>query len=71
MNRCMLNWLCGLAVVIGLPLGLLVAIESGNLLAGFGSMIAVVFIGLLACREDIIRDYCEIEESRHEKSKDH
>lgn len=71
MNRCMLNWSIGLAVVIGLPLGLFVAIESGNLLAGFGSIIAVVFIGLLVCREDIIRDYCEIEESRHEKSKDH
>ncbi len=71
MKSPMLNWSCGLAVVIGLPLGLFVAIESGNLLAGFGSMIAVVLIGLLACRGEIIRDYCEIEESRHEKSKDH
>ncbi len=52
-----LCWTCGLAVVIGLPLGLLVAIAEGSPLVGLGSMIAVVCIGLFVCRKEVIGEY--------------
>jgi hypothetical protein len=35
MSHPFLNWCFGLALVIGLPLGLLVALSEGSLLAGF------------------------------------
>ena len=35
MKEPFLNWCCGLALVIGLPLGLLVALTERSLLAGF------------------------------------
>ncbi len=54
-----LCWIGGLAVIIGLPLGLIVAIAEGSPLAGFGSMILVVFIGLLVCRKELIGEYKE------------
>lgn len=54
-----LCWTFGLAVIIGLPLGVIVAIARGSLLAGFGSMIAVVCIGLLVCRKEVIGEYKE------------
>lgn len=62
-----LCWAGGLAVVIGIPLGLIVAIARHSLLAGLGSMIAVVFIGLLACRKEVIGEY---EESRRTSTKE-
>lgn len=55
-----LCWTGGLVVIIGLPLGLIVAIAKGSLLAGFGSMIAVVLIGLLVCRGELIGEYREM-----------
>jgi hypothetical protein len=54
-----LCWTCGLALVMGLPLGLIVAIAAGSPLAGFGSMIVAVFIGLLVCRKEVIGEYRE------------
>jgi transketolase C-terminal domain/subunit len=42
-----------------LPLGVIVTIESGSALAGLGSAIAVVLVGLLVCNKDIIREYKE------------
>jgi len=54
-----LCWTGGLTLVIGLPLGLIVAIAKGSPLAGFGSMIAVVCIGLLVCRKEVIGEYKE------------
>jgi hypothetical protein len=44
---------------MGLPLGLIVAITAGSALAGFGSMIVAVFIGLLVCRKEILGEYSE------------
>ena len=52
-----LNWCCGLAFVLGLPLGLLVALSEGSLLAGFASATAVVVIGLLITRKEIAQEY--------------
>jgi hypothetical protein len=54
-----LCWTCGLALVMGLPLGLIVAIAGGSPLAGLGSMIAAVCIGLLVCRKEVIGEYRE------------
>ena len=54
-----LNWCCGLALIIGLPLGLLVALSEGSLLKGFASTIAVVTIGLLIARKEITQEYKE------------
>ncbi len=54
-----IRWSCGIFAILGLPLGMLVAFESGSPLAGFGSAIAVVFVGLLVCEKDIVRDYKE------------
>jgi hypothetical protein len=41
------------------PLGVIVAITKGSPLAGFGSLIAVVVIGLLVCRKEVIGEYKE------------
>jgi len=43
--------------ILGLPLGVFTAIEYGNPLAGLVGMIAVVLVGLLVCKKDIIREY--------------
>ena len=54
-----LNWCCGLALVVGLPLGLLVALSEASILAGFASTVAVVLIGLLIVHKDIAQEYKE------------
>jgi hypothetical protein len=59
MKNPMLNWICGIALVLGLPLGVLVVFSSGSLLVGIVCMVTVVFVVLLACRKDIILDYNE------------
>jgi hypothetical protein len=48
--------------VLGLPLGVIVAMSYGSLLAGLGSMITVGCVVMLACRKDILREY-------HQKNK--
>ena len=57
MKSPIIRWSCGIFAILGLPLGMLVTFESGNPLAGLGSAIAVVFVGLLVCEKDIVRDY--------------
>jgi hypothetical protein len=57
MKSPILNWACGILAIMGLPLGVIVAFSSGSPLAGFVSMIMVVLVVLLACHEDIIREY--------------
>jgi hypothetical protein len=57
MKSPILNWVCGTGAVLGLPLGVMVALSSGSLLAALGSMIMVVCVVLLACRKDIRREY--------------
>lgn len=52
-----LNWTCGIVAVLGLPLGVIVAWSYGSPLAGLGSMIIVVFVVMLVCRKDILREY--------------
>ena len=47
------------AAILGLPLGLLVALTSGSPLAGLVSMITAVLIGLLVCRKEIIQEHIE------------
>ncbi len=59
MKSPILNWTCGIAAVLGLPLGVIVAFSSGSPLSGFVSTITVVLVVLLACRKDIIREYRE------------
>jgi hypothetical protein len=54
-----ISWSCGIFTILGLPLGVIVTIESGSALAGLGSAIAVVLVGLLVCNKDIIREYKE------------
>ncbi|NIQ39784.1 MAG: hypothetical protein GTN81_14530 [Proteobacteria bacterium] len=54
-----LCWTFGLAIVVGVPLGVIVAITRGSPLAGLGSLIAVVVIGLLVCRKEVIGEYKE------------
>ena len=56
MKSPMLNWICGIALVLGLPLGVLVVFSSGSLLVGIVCMVTVVFVVMLACRKDIIRE---------------
>jgi hypothetical protein len=51
------RWACGIFAILGLPLGMFVIVESGSPLAGLGSAIAVVLVGLLVCRKDIVREY--------------
>ena len=57
MKSPILNWACGTAAVLGLPLGMILALSSGSLLAGLAGMITVVFVVLFACRKDIIHEY--------------
>jgi len=57
MKSPILNWACGIIAVLGLPLGVLVACSSGNLLAGLVSMITGVLVVMLACYKDIIREF--------------
>ena len=57
MRSPILNWACGIGVVLGLPLVVIVALSSGSLLAALGSTIIVVCVVLLACRKDISREY--------------
>ena len=52
-----LNLACGTTAVMGLPLGVIVALSSGSLLAGLAGMIAAVLVVLFVCRKDIIREY--------------
>jgi len=59
MKSPILNWICGSALVLGLPLGVLCAISSGSFLVGLFHMGTVVLVVLLACRKDIIREYNE------------
>jgi hypothetical protein len=57
MKSPILNWACGIGIVLGLPLGVIVALSSGSLLAALGNMIIVICVVLLACRKDIRREY--------------
>lgn len=57
MKSPILNWTCGIVAVLGLPLGVIVALAYGSLVAGLGSMITVVCVGMLVCRKDILREY--------------
>jgi hypothetical protein len=59
MKSPILNWICGSALVLGLPPGVLCVFSSGSLLVGIVSMVTVVLVVLLACRKDIIREYNE------------
>jgi hypothetical protein len=43
--------------ILGLPLGVFAAIESGSPLAGLVGTITVVLVGLLVCKKEIIREY--------------
>ena len=55
----MLQWICGIVLILGLPLGALVVFSPGSLLVGLFSLVLVVLVVLLACRKDIIREYNE------------
>ena len=57
MRSPILNWAFGIVAVLGLPLGVIVALSYGSLFAGLGSMIIVVFVVILACRKDILQEY--------------
>ncbi len=57
MRSPVLIWACGILAVLGLPLGLIVALTSGSFFTGLGSMITVVCVVMLACRKDILREY--------------
>ena len=57
MNNTILGWAGGIGVILGLPLGCIVAFESGNLLSGLGSLITVLLIGLWVCRKEILREH--------------
>jgi len=59
MKSPLIRWSCGIFVILGLPLGVFVILDSGSPLAGLGSTILVVLVGLLVCNKDIIRDYKE------------
>jgi len=52
-----IRWSCGIFAILGLPLGMFTAIESGSPLAGLFGTITVVLVGLLVCKKDIIREY--------------
>ena len=52
-----MRWACGLFVILGLPLGVFVTIESGSPPAGLVSAVSVVLVGLLVCNKDIMREY--------------
>jgi len=57
MKNTILGWTCGIAAILGLPLGCIVAFESGSPLSGLGSLITVLFIGLWVCRKEILIEY--------------
>ncbi len=57
MKSPILKWTCGILAVLGLPLGVIVALSHGSLLAGLGSMITVVCVVMLVCRKEILREY--------------
>jgi hypothetical protein len=59
MKSPILNWICGSALILGLPLGVICAISAGSFLVGLFHMGTVVLVVLLACRKDIIREYNE------------
>lgn len=59
MKSPILNWICGSALILGLPLGVICAISAGNFLVGLFHMGTVVLVVLLACRKEIIREYNE------------
>jgi hypothetical protein len=56
MKSPILNWICGSALILGLPLGVICAISAGNFLVGLFHMGTVVLVVLLACRKEIIRE---------------
>lgn len=57
MKSPILNWTCGMGIVLALPLGVIVALSSGSLLTALGSMIIVICVVLLVCRKDIRQEY--------------
>ncbi len=57
MKNTLWGWACGMAAILGLPLGCIVAVESGSPLSGLGSFITVLLIGLWVCRKEILREY--------------
>jgi hypothetical protein len=59
MKSPILNWICGSALILGLPLGVICAISAGSFLVGLFHMGTVVLVVLLACRKEIIREYNE------------
>jgi hypothetical protein len=59
MKSPILNWICGSALILGLPLGVICAILAGSFLVGLFHMGTVVLVVLLACRKEIIREYNE------------
>jgi hypothetical protein len=59
MKSPILNWICGSALILGLPLGVICEISAGNFLVGLFHMGTVVLVVLLACRKEIIREYNE------------
>ena len=67
MKHPFIDWCFGLALVIGLPIGLLVALSEGSLLAGFAGTVAVVTIGLLVHRKEINQECKEVGETRQSK----
>ena len=52
-----IRWSCGMFAILGLPLGVFAAIESGSPLAGLVGTLTVVLVGLLVCKKEIIREY--------------
>ena len=57
MKSPLIRWSCGMFAILGLPIGVFTAIEYGSPLAGLVGMITVVLVGLLVCKQDIIREY--------------
>lgn len=57
MKSPIINWTCGLMPIIGLPTGIIIAMQTGSLMKGLAGMFAIVLIGLLACRTDILKEY--------------
>ena len=57
MKSPIMNWACGMGIVLALPLGVIVALSTGSLLTALGSMLIVVCVVLLACRKDIRQEY--------------
>ena len=57
MRSPILKWACGTTAILGFPLGVLVALSSGSLLAGLAGTMAVILVVSIACRKDLIREY--------------